>query len=1206
MVTPMINSLQLKQNPPPGAHHVRFRGDLLTVALNLAPEEKGRAWLRTNIGHGKTTKKENINAVDRAITPLAEDWFDIPMTRIDARNFRLTLPLHEPGRFEGKCYFLKKEAENPVWPEGGNMVLHVKTARTCSANIIYNAFVRQFGPNKERETVGDDLEHEWIEHLEERDYTVIPPSGKLRDLKKELDFIVGALGCRILLLLPIHPIPTTYARMGRFGSPYAALNFFSVDPGLASFDQYSTPLEQFIELVDGVHERGAMIMLDIAINHTGWAANLHETHPEWLARDSAGAIQAPGAWGVFWEDLTKLDYDHQGLWRYMTEVFLTWCGRGVDGFRCDAGYMIPLPAWRYIVARVRSQYPETVFLLEGLGGGIDATRDILDLANFDWAYSELFQNYDRDQIEHYLPGAVKLTEAEGGMIHFAETHDNPRLAARSVRYARMRTALCALFSTHGGFGFANGVEWYAKEKINVHQATSLNWGAEKNQAARIRDLTTLLKTHPVFFDRTELRLIQKGVGNHVVLLRHHLPTGKRVIVLANLDVEKGGLRAWDRRASGVESTRFRDLLNHEDVAIEVGDSGREASLFLEPGQVRCLSPDFRDATPRDADAGGRFTVPDRVNFQLLSAKVCEIFVYLHGVTDVGDLDMKEEVETLARDPREYCRGLSPFGEESRVALFRWPEDGKREVMIPPGYFLMVVAKHPFRARLLQWKRVLGSEEGLPGTDGARFALFVHRGAPKKHRRVSLELSVHAPGNSVHVQGRLLFLSHPRDAIVKTTFSRPYIANRNIMMLGVNGRGGMLSAYAEWGRLDSKYDALIAANLDPRRPEDRWIMLARCRVWLVLHDYSRELNLSCLKSFSIRDDSSGLWEYRIPTGRGQKVRLVASVRMIRGQNGIRMLFHRRPADGEAGMLEDSEKIRLVVRPDIEDRNFHQATKAYQGPESRWPGAVAATRDGFRFQPDSESGRGLVMRTFPGRFTEKHEWLYGIERPIDDDRGLDPASDLFSPGWFSANLEGGREIEIRAKVGEAEGAPLEKGETPWRFTPARGEWSIEEGMRKALDAYVVERAPYKSVIAGYPWFLDWGRDSFIFARGLVAAGRIEEAKSVVKLFAQYEENGTLPNESWITARSFWFRAPFGASRTAPSPFPWKPRGKVAFSRTPVAPTRADTREMKTRGGSPPTTTERPGPGCSPRFARPGRSRTARRANKPPSPCSPAPPV
>ena len=210
-----------------------------------------------------------------------------------------------------------------------------------------------------------------------------------------------------------------------------------------------------------------------------------------LFRSPEGRIEVPGAWGVQWEDLTKLDYRHQDLWRFMAEVFLTWCRRGVDGFRCDAGYMIPHAAWRYIVARVREQFPDTTFLLEGLGGKISVTRQLLNTANLNWAYSELFQNYDRRQIEAYLPDAIAISDADGLTVHFAETHDNLRLAATSHTWARMRTALSALASVAGAFGFANGVEWLASQKINVHEAATLNWGSPVNQVPEINRLARL-------------------------------------------------------------------------------------------------------------------------------------------------------------------------------------------------------------------------------------------------------------------------------------------------------------------------------------------------------------------------------------------------------------------------------------------------------------------------------------------------------------------------------------------------------------------------------------------------------------------------------------------------------------------------------------------------------------------------------------------
>ena len=72
-----------------------------------------------------------------------------------------------------------------------------------------------------------------------------------------------------------------------------------------------------------------------------------------------------------------------------------------------------------------------------------------------------------------------------------------------------------------------------------------------------------------------------------------------------------------------------------------------------------------------------------------------------------------------------------------------------------------------------------------------------------------------------------------------------------------------------------------------------------------------------------------------------------------------------------------------------------------------------------------------------------------------------------------------------------------------------WHPIETLEKAIDHYLAERGGLKTVIAGYPWFLDWGRDSLIVARGLIAARRFADARAVLKLFGQYEDRGTLPN-------------------------------------------------------------------------------------------------
>ncbi len=1112
---------EFNQTPLPGTHRLAFQGDTITFSLNIPGNEQGNAWVRTNIGHAAASRREVIEKAQKSISPLGKDWFDIPMIRSEENLFRATLPLCEVGHFQAKCFFLKKGEYHPLWPEGGNVVLNVEPADTCCANIIYNAFVRQFGPNKKGDYFSGIADSDSIENLDKAGYTVIPPSGTFRDLAAELDFIIGTLGCRIIHLLPVHPTPTTYARMGRFGSPYAALNFTTVDPAQAEFDPGKTPLEQFLELVDAVHRRNAKIIMDIAINHTGWAADLHETHPHWLVRDEKGQIQVPGAWGVQWSDLTKLDYSYKQLWEYMADVFLTWCRRGIDGFRCDAGYMIPTPAWQYIVAKVREQFPDTLFFLEGLGGRVSVSRDILNIANFNWAYSELFQNYDRSEIEHYLPQAMEISQGDGIMVHFAETHDNNRLASRSRIHAKMRTTLCALCSHEGGFGFANGVEWFATEKINVHQSPSLNWGGVPNQVDHIRRLTRLLKNHPAFSHKTRTSFIQQGEGNHIALLRHHLPSDRKILVVVNLDDAHHTMGSWLPERAGFSGNMFTDLLTGSSIAVT-----RENDLqtfMLAPGQVLCLSPDYDDLKLTQISDAPDVSVPKQIIHQRLKAKALEVYQFYQGIRDIGDFDPDRSAEALAQDPVSFCREFNSENEESRVITWQWPEDRKREVMLPPCHFLLIRSDTPLYARIVdapmekdeEKDRILSEEKSLPGKGGSHFVLFSPLSSSDSHRPLILRITLYENEKSKHVDCPLLQLSETDRPVVKTAFCRTDLLETSLLQLSTNNRGGMLRAHVPWGTLGSKYDALLAGNLNPEFPEDRWIMLTRCRAWVVYQGYSQELRLEVLDAFSF-DFDGGCWRYKIPTGQGEHIHLIVRTEMVPDENTIRLTFYRMTKNGADAVLDNDKEVRIILRPDIEDRNFHHNTKAYQGPEEKWGKAVRAMERGFVFEP--EQTRSLSVFASTGSFICESEWYYGVHRRLEAERGMDAESDLFSPGYFSAFLSGDQHLILSASINK--GAAKDTTDSPLSSDAFQQQIKAvtsgktltidaSQALQRAMDSYVVKRDPLKSVIAGYPWFLDWGRDSLIFTRGLIAAGKLDDAKAVLKQFGRFENEGTLPN-------------------------------------------------------------------------------------------------
>ncbi len=1083
------------QDPPPGASLIRHQGDVATFTLELSSDRPGRAYIRTNLARASRHRREVVAHVHEGLPVLSRDWHDLPMRPAGPGRFELRVALAEVGVFEAKAFFLPSAGGGPLWPEGPNARIKVEPADTVCANTVYTAFVRMFRPEHRPEPD----EERCTGALDARGYTVIPPSGTFRELARRLDHIMGDLRCRILQLLPIHPVPTTYARMGRFGSPFAVLDFFDVDPALAEFDRRTTPLGQFRELVDAVHQRAGRIFLDIPINHTGWASWLQIHHPHWFARDEARRFASPGAWGVTWEDLSKLDYAHRDLWRYMGDVFLYWCRQGVDGFRCDAGYMVPVPVWEYLVARVREEFPGTVFLLEGLGGPVETTETLLGRAGLDWAYSELFQNYDRAQIEGYLPVAERIATTCGLLVHYAETHDNNRLAATSPGFARLRTALTALLSRQGAFGITCGVEWLATEKIDVHGAPAMRWGAPDNLVGWIARLHAVLESHPSFLPGAGIGFVHRGGGNALAVERRARGGAHPLLVLANLEAGRPGRVVWDPAAT--PGPELLDLLDGARVRPEQGPEG--PFLDLGPGQVRCLSADPADLDRVEAALGAPPGIPGPTLRQRLRAKVLELAgAFRPGAEPPEDLD--DLAARLPGDPAGVCARLAGRS-WAPVTRWTWPRDARRRVMVPPGSALVVEAAHPFRADLKDGDRVLVREDSVPGPDGKHLAVIAPRPPREAHRPVGLALRVHAPGGTDRLEAPLLLLG-AGEPKVRLRYGPGDMERLRPYALCTNGRGAMAQVRSGWAEIESLYDAVLAGNLDPAHPVDRHVMLTRLRGWVVYRGYSQELRLACTTGFALEPDGRVRWEFLVPCGMGRQVRLDARLAMVPDENAVHLEIERRPAGDDPTALPDGEAVRVILRPDVEDRSVHGHTKAYAGPEKAWPGAVRPESGGFSFSPSPD--RTLRVAAIPGTFTPEPQWLYAVDHPWEGSRGIDPESDLFSPGYLSLRLDGGERALVRAEILTG-AAPLPGPCKPRRRRPAGATATLGAAVRAALEDFLAARDGSLTVIAGYPWFLDWGRDTLIFLRGAVAAGLVEEAAEILTGFARLEDRGTIPN-------------------------------------------------------------------------------------------------
>ncbi|MBI5395844.1 MAG: glycogen debranching enzyme N-terminal domain-containing protein [Verrucomicrobia bacterium] len=1108
--------------PATGERLLRFVGDRVRFTLRDAsgapPPEGWSARLRTNLGRADLLRSEILKAHTHGVPVAGASWRDLPMKR-ERDGWSIELPLAEVGFFSAKAYALDPRGWLH-WPDGPDVGISVHPDRYRSANTIYCAFVRMFGPTRTALATQDPKLDEQLKALDLQGYTVIPPSGTLRDLAAQLPHIVDTLGCRIVQLLPINPTPTTYARFGRFGSPYASLDLTAVDPALVEFDKRATGVDQFRELTYAAHARGARVFLDIVINHTGWGSPLQENHPEWYLRKSDGEFASPGAWGVTWEDLVELKHDNVALWDELSEVFLTWCRRGVDGFRCDAGYKVPVPAWQYIVARVRQEFPETVFLLEGLGGTWEATEALLTEGGMQWAYSELFQNYSGREVATYLDYSLRQSGRLGLYVHYSETHDNPSLAEKGRAWSLLRTRLCALASVSGGFGFTGGVEWLAAERINVHSSRGMSWGNPDNIIKELAHLNRLVSDHPCFLDGAKLARLSPD-DSTVLALRRDSAEGKdSVLVLANLDTEAHKKLTLEKSALPDLDALKVDLLGLPLPKVIAGSDGK-ITFTLAPGAAHCLAH-----SEKPAGLGGEAYRRARAQ----AAWGLQAIGRVVPVENVDGFDWRWLAQQAEKSPRDFLAAVSALdghnaadalpalvGKAARNEVYPrvvvWePSDRRRITPVPPGHWLLVRDSAPFRETLEMRNGAHREHVESIAAAGGHVACFAPR---VEVADATLSLERYAAADQ-QVEAPIRFLSaepsNPKSKLESATGRGVRAAIQNpktdALVLLTNGRGGMARMCADLGRVRSKYDCVLAANLHPSLPVDRHVLAKRIRVWVNADGFLTPLDGRSIATFA--PGPPAVWDFVANAGDARTVQIQFAADMIVGSNTTVFRFSRPTEEAATGkQLPAGADVRLTVRLDIEDRNFHWETKRNGGAEHHFATNTHTLegKPGFAFTPAAD--RKLRVFSDAGTYHPQPEWSDNIPHPVEASRGQEGAGDAYSPGWFEMPLPKGACVTLVATAEESDPTAEEMRNGECGMQNEETGDAFAGHLRNAARAFVVKRDSGKTVIAGYPWFLDWGRDSLICARGLLAAGMTDDVRQLLGTFARFEDRGTLPN-------------------------------------------------------------------------------------------------
>jgi len=1123
---------KLLMHPETGERLLRFVGDRVGFTLSGGGGEalpKGwRAVLRTNLGRARVLRHEIIHAHTGKFGLADASWRDIPMECLDG-EWRRDLALSEVGFFRAKAYAVDARGRQH-WPDGPDVGISIHPDSYRSANTVYCAFTRMFGQGRAAHRTRNPLAEVQLAELDAQGYTVIPPSGKLRDLQRELPHVIDTLGCRILHLLPVTPTPTTSAKFGRFGSPYAVQDFTAIDPALVEFDKRTTGVEQFCELTYATHLKGGRVFLDVVANHTGWGAKLQEEHPQWYLRNEKGEFASPGAWGVTWEDLVELDHRNPELWEYLADVFLVWCRRGVDGFRCDAGYKIPVPAWQYITARVLEEFPETVFLLEGLGGSWQATENLLTDGGMQWAYSELFQNYSGREVASYLDYSLRQSQRLGLYVHYSETHDNERLAQKGRDWSLLRNRLCALSSSSGGYGFTCGVEWLASEKLNVHSSRGLAWGNPDNIVPELRQLNGLLTEHPCFLDGAELTRLSADDSPVYALSRVSVEGLDRVLVLVNTDLEKAHPLTISRKIYRELGEPALDLLTLKTHQL-VKSSEADVYFQLEPGECFCLA---HSASPHGL-SGEAYR---RARAQ--TAWAVTALSQVRPSEEIGPYDWRELAERVSLDAKGLLSSLPHLDRELAQTdllaaldkarteshfpnVVTWTLlDERRITPVPPDHWLQVEDASPFRAKLN-----FGSEtrhaQSIPvgQIHIASFAPPSSDGANSRDARLELERYAKDRKESV---GQIRFLA-PAPCVaalekrrLEASATAPVMADDLGLVLLTNGLGGMARMAVDLGQVYSKYDCVLAANLHSAVPVDRHIFVKRVRVWVVADGFISPFNAQSLVGF--RPGPPARWRFVAGAGQGRAVEIDLIADMLPDKNTTVLRFVRpagAPATGEDLPAECA--VSLTVRVDLVDRNFHWETRRQGGSEYHFHthSHPMSGRIGFEFTP----GQDRQLRVFSdgGSYHHEPEWCMGVEHPVDASRGQAGQEDAYSPGWFELPMTKGGSwlLTLTAERADPSSQQLSDFETERvrRNESAVNRAELDDNdefgrqLALAVQAFVVRRDQGKTVIADYPWFLDWGRDSLICARGLLAAGLHEEVRQLLMVFGRFAQNGTLPN-------------------------------------------------------------------------------------------------
>lgn len=328
-------------------------------------------------------------------------------------------------------------------------------------------------------------------------------------------------------------------------------------------------------------------------------------------------------------------------------------------------------------------------------------------------------------------------------------------------------------------------------------------------------------------------------------------------------------------------------------------------------------------------------------------------------------------------------------------------------------------------------------------------------------------------------------------------------------LVTDGRGGYASGTVS-GVLTRRYHGLLVASLHP--PLDRRVLWTKLDAIATYRGRSFALGANRWHDGTIAPDgyryvTSFALDGRVPVWQFSFEDVVLEARVW--------------MDGEGSTFVDytvrsaSAPLHLELKAYVEDRDFHTLTHAYAA-------GSAVTIDERNATIRMSSGTTWYLACDTGTMEAAGEWYYGVRYAAESERELDDLGDVYHAATVTCTLGPSQSITLvgalhrlaaidgassRERIRRRE-ADLVRAWRAQQHAVAAPSWI--ETLVLAADQCIAARTNGSTVVAGYHWFGDWGRDTMIALPGLtLATGRPNIARSILATFARYVDGGMIPN-------------------------------------------------------------------------------------------------